>query len=77
MRNFADQFLYLELIEISDKFLYLQFFSKSLSKFRDNFSLNLSKQISFSEFPFEMLYCFLKFLYQKYIYAKNPLIAVS
>ena len=56
MRNFADQFLYLDLIEISDKFLYLQFFSKSLSKFREIFSLNLSKQISLSEFPFEMLY---------------------
>ena len=58
MRNFADQFLYLDLIEISDKFLYLQVFSKSLSKFRDKFSLNLSKQISLSEFPFEMLYLF-------------------
>ena len=64
MRNFADQFLYLDLIEIYDKFLFLQFFSKSLSKFRDNFSLK------------RFIY-FLKFLYQKYIYAKNPFIAIS
>ena len=58
MKNFADHFLYLDLIEISDKFLYLQVFSKSFSKFREKFSLNLSKQISLSEFPFEMLYLF-------------------